>query len=169
MVAERFFSHVAPDGSTMGARVRASGYLDGLSSWAIGENIAYGSGSYANAAKIVQMWMESPGHRANILSGRFRAIGVGIVTGTPRGSEGATYTTNFGSTVRSGAPAGAAAQSPPPPATSHHRKVKKKKRKAARLTRRSCRRVLRSRRAKRAQKRRCARYLRRQRARRRRG
>jgi uncharacterized protein YkwD len=166
MVAERFFSHVAPDGSTLGARVRASGYLNGLNSWAIGENIAYGSGSFANAAKIVQMWMESPGHRANILSGRFRAIGVGIVTGTPRGSEGATYTTNFGSTVRSGAPAGAAAQAPPPPAASH-RKVKKKKRKAARLTRRSCRRVLRSRRAKRSQKRRCARYLRRQRAHRR--
>ena len=168
MVAERFFSHVGRDGSTLGSRVRASGYLSGLSSWAIGENIAYGSGSYANAAKIVQMWMESPGHRANVLSGRFRAIGVGIATGTPRGSDGATYTTDFGSAVRSGAPAGSAAQLSPP-ATSHHRKVKKKRRKAARLTRRSCRRVLRSRRAKRAQKRRCARYLRRQRGHRRRG
>ena len=124
MVAERFFSHVAPDGSTMGVRVRASGYLNGLSSWAIGENITYGSGSYANAAKIVQMWMESPGHRANILSGRFRAVGVGIVTGTPRGSGGATYTTDFGSAVRSGAPAGSATQSSPP-ATSHHRKSRR--------------------------------------------
>ena len=166
MVAQRFFSHVGRDGSTLGSRVRASGYLSGLSSWAIGENIAYGSGSYANAAKIVQMWMESPGHRANILNGRFRAIGLGIVTGTPRGTDGATYTTDFGSTVRSGPPAGSAAQAPAP-VTSHHRKAKKKKRKAARLTRRSCRRVVRSRRAKRAQKRRCARYLRRQRAHRR--
>ena len=166
MVAEHFFSHVGPDGSTLGDRVRATGYLSGLRSWTIGENIAYGSGSYAAPARIVQMWMESPGHRANILSGRYRAIGIGVVTGTPRSSTGATYTTDFGSTVRSGAPAGSAAEPPPAPAGSKKRSVRKRHRKA-RLTRRSCRRVMRRRRAKRAQKRRCARYLRRHRSHRR--
>ena len=41
--------------------------------------------------------MNSPGHRANILSGSFRAIGIGIAAGTPYGGGGgATYTTDFG-------------------------------------------------------------------------
>ena len=159
MVAERFFSHVGPDGSTMGDRIRASGYLSGLRNWTIGENIAYGTGSYATAGRIVQMWMESPGHKANILSGRYRAIGIGIASGTPRSSTGATYTTNFGSAVRSTS-AGAAPASP-------QRRVTRKPRKAKRSRARTCRRVLRSRRAKRSQKRRCARYLRRHRSHRR--
>ena len=44
--------------------------------------------------------MHSPGHRANILNGGFRDIGIGIATGAPvhlRGAaNGATYTTDFG-------------------------------------------------------------------------
>jgi uncharacterized protein YkwD len=44
------------------------------------------------------MWMQSPGHRANILNGRFHEIGVGLVAGAPvPGVRGAgTYTTDFG-------------------------------------------------------------------------
>jgi uncharacterized protein YkwD len=41
-------------------------------------------------------WMDSPPHRANILSSSFRAIGIGIALGTPSGGAGATYTTDFG-------------------------------------------------------------------------
>ena len=40
-----------------------------------GENIAWGSG-YLSPAKVVDMWMHSPGHRANILNGRFHYLGV---------------------------------------------------------------------------------------------
>jgi uncharacterized protein YkwD len=40
--------------------------------------------------------MNSPGHRANILSSSFRAIGIGIALGTPGSGRGATYTTDFG-------------------------------------------------------------------------
>ncbi|MEA2391126.1 MAG: hypothetical protein QOK31_1235, partial [Solirubrobacteraceae bacterium] len=36
------------------------------------------------------------GHRANILRGSFREIGIGIALGTPAGGSGATYTTDFG-------------------------------------------------------------------------
>jgi uncharacterized protein YkwD len=40
--------------------------------------------------------MNSPGHRANILSESFRQIGIAIAPGTPVGTGGATYTTDFG-------------------------------------------------------------------------
>jgi uncharacterized protein YkwD len=40
--------------------------------------------------------MNSPPHRANILSGSFRSIGIGVASGTPVGGGGGTYTTDFG-------------------------------------------------------------------------
>jgi uncharacterized protein YkwD len=43
--------------------------------------------------------MNSPGHRANILSHSYRSVGIGIAAGTPYGGGtggGATYTTDFG-------------------------------------------------------------------------
>jgi len=46
---------------------------------------------------ITRAWMNSTGHRANILNRGFRQIGIGIVPGVPTGSRrGATYTTDFG-------------------------------------------------------------------------
>ena len=43
--------------------------------------------------------MASPGHRHNILTGRFREIGIGVAASSPvsTGNRGATYTTTFGS------------------------------------------------------------------------
>lgn len=97
MVASDFFSHVSPGGSTMMQRVRASGYLSGARGWTVGENIAYGTGHFATADEIMQGWMESPGHRANILHPGFKEVGVGIALGAPgQDGEGATYTTEFG-------------------------------------------------------------------------
>ena len=80
------------------ARIRASSYLSGASSWSVGENIAWGTGSYGTPAGIVRMWMNSPGHRHNILSSRFRDIGLGVPRGAPRAgvSGGGTYVTDFG-------------------------------------------------------------------------
>ena len=96
MVRERFFSHSSPNGDTFIDRIRAAGYLEGARSWTAGENIAYGSGSRSTPRSIGRAWMNSPGHRANILSRSFRAIGIGIESGTPVGIAGATYTTDFG-------------------------------------------------------------------------
>ena len=47
---------------------------------------------------MVAAWMRSPSHRRNMLSARFRQLGVGIAIGTPaQGAEaGATYATEFG-------------------------------------------------------------------------
>jgi uncharacterized protein YkwD len=96
MVRERFFSHDSPNGITFVDRIRAAGYLEGAQSWSLGENIAYGSSSRSTPRSIGRSWMNSPGHRANILSRGFRQIGIGIASGTPVGTAGGTYTTDFG-------------------------------------------------------------------------
>ena len=96
MVSKRFFSHTAPGGATFLDRIKATGYLSTARSWNVGENIAYGSGSLSTPRSISRAWMNSAGHRANILNSVYRSIGIGIASGTPAGSGGATYTTDFG-------------------------------------------------------------------------
>jgi uncharacterized protein YkwD len=96
MVKQRFFAHDTPDGRSVLDRVKPTGYIRG--SWSLGENIAWGSGALATPRAIVNGWMHSPGHRANILRGKFRDIGIGVKLGAPgQGlSGGATYVTDFG-------------------------------------------------------------------------
>lgn len=96
MVAQDFFSHVSPSGSTMSARIKASGYLKGGRSYRFGENLAWGTGDLGSPVEIVNTWMHSPGHRANILQPAYREVGVGVALGAPGRDEGATYTTEFG-------------------------------------------------------------------------
>ena len=55
------------------------------------------TGDLATAAEIHRAWMDSPGHRANILRPQFREIGIGIALGAAgAGPDGATYTADFG-------------------------------------------------------------------------
>ncbi|MCW2985255.1 MAG: hypothetical protein JWR63_2825 [Conexibacter sp.] len=96
MVAERFFDHVSPAGSTMAQRIKRTNYLRGSRGWSLGENIAWGSGGSATPARIVNAWMHSAGHRRNILDRSFREIGIGIALGAPNGRSGATYVNEFG-------------------------------------------------------------------------
>lgn len=94
MVKAHYFEH----GDFMG-RITKTGYLTNVRAWTVGENLAWGDGTIATPAAIVQMWMHSPGHRANILSHSYTEIGVGIAWGTPSGGShdtGGTYTTDFG-------------------------------------------------------------------------
>jgi uncharacterized protein YkwD len=60
---------------------------------AFGENLAWGTGSYASAQSIVGNWMRSPGHRANLLRPGWTRVGIGAVQGTFRGYAGATMVT----------------------------------------------------------------------------
>jgi uncharacterized protein YkwD len=64
----------------------------------VGENIAWGSQELATPRSIVNGWMHSPGHRANILNRRFREIGIGVSRGAPEPGfdRAATYATDFG-------------------------------------------------------------------------
>ena len=68
----KLFSHDRPDGSSCFTALDATGASKGA--YTSGENIAAGS---STAADVVEQWMNSPGHRANILNKDFTHIGVG--------------------------------------------------------------------------------------------
>jgi len=92
MVDRGYFAH-----GNFGARIARTGWGRHRRTYTIGENLGYGSGGGATPRAIVAAWMDSAGHRANILQRRFHAIGIGIASGTPDGGAGATYSTDFGS------------------------------------------------------------------------
>jgi uncharacterized protein YkwD len=58
-----------------------------------GENLAWGSGPYGTAGAVVQAWLASPEHRANLLRASFTRIGLGVVRGTFLGTGDATVVT----------------------------------------------------------------------------
>jgi uncharacterized protein YkwD len=95
MVAGGFFDHVSPTGSTLRARIAGIGYMK-PTGCAIGENIATGSGELSAPAAIVAAWMASPGHRRNILTRKFRDVGIGVANGMAGEGKGATYVADFG-------------------------------------------------------------------------
>ncbi|MFD6987987.1 CAP domain-containing protein [Streptomyces sp. NPDC059943] len=86
MVARGFYSHTSPDGRQPWDRAAAAG----CTHRGIGENIACGQRS---AAEVVRGWMDSPGHRANILKPDFTHIGIGFRGG---GEAGTYWTQLFG-------------------------------------------------------------------------
>jgi uncharacterized protein YkwD len=93
------FAHECPGESELGGRLENVDYLvGGLSRWLAAENIAWGSGKRGSPKAIVDAWMNSPPHRANILNGSFRDVGVGFAVGSPHdgGDKGGLYTTDFG-------------------------------------------------------------------------
>jgi uncharacterized protein YkwD len=97
MVTDGFFEHTTPAGVTMVDRILRARYVRRNQGWALGENLAWGTGSLATARGAVQAWMDSPGHRANVLKRAYRELGVGIVLGVPvSDAGGATYTVDFG-------------------------------------------------------------------------
>ncbi|MEU1179778.1 CAP domain-containing protein [Streptomyces sp. NPDC005820] len=84
MAARGFFDHTDPDGKTPWDRAEKAG----ISSLG-GENIARGQ---ADAAAVMEAWMNSPGHKANILNCDFKTLGVGVHFG----SGGPWWTQDFG-------------------------------------------------------------------------
>jgi uncharacterized protein YkwD len=98
MVRRDFFSHFSPGGGSIQGRIGGSGYLAGARRFAYGEVIGGGTGDGASPKAVVRAWMNSSAHRSAILHGGFRDMGAGVVHGFPgRGSEGATFTVDFGS------------------------------------------------------------------------
>ncbi|MFG2635398.1 sigma-70 family RNA polymerase sigma factor [Streptomyces sp. NPDC048362] len=86
MAARNFFDHTNPDGADPGQRITAAGYR-----WSTyGENIAEGQ---QTPQAVMDSWMNSPGHRANILNCSFKNLGVGV----HKGGGGPWWTQNFGS------------------------------------------------------------------------
>jgi uncharacterized protein YkwD len=97
MVQDRFFEHTTPDGVTMVDRILKAKYVREDEGWVLGENLAWGTGSLGTPRGAVDAWMNSPGHRANVLKKAYRELGVGVVVGVPvSDAAGATYTVDFG-------------------------------------------------------------------------
>lgn len=99
MVRDVYFDHRDAQGRGVADRSRRAGYPMRFR-WHIGENLAWGTRTMATPASVVERWMESPGHRANVLDPGFRVVGVGVEPGVPvegAQGDGATFTAVFGS------------------------------------------------------------------------
>jgi uncharacterized protein YkwD len=77
MARRNRMTHIGSDGSNAGQRLTRAGFR--WTSW--GENLAVG---YTSSSAVVWAWLNSPGHRANLLNPRFRWMGVGIAYGHGR-------------------------------------------------------------------------------------
>lgn len=74
MAEKNFFSHTGPNGDTLAQRVRSAG----ISYRLVGENLFKSTNAPQPVSLAVEGWMDSPGHRENILRTGFSKTGVGI-------------------------------------------------------------------------------------------
>lgn len=81
MFEHQYFAHVSPTGASAETVASSVGYLH----LALGENLA--EGIFAGDAGVVGAWMNSPGHRANILNTHYDQIGVAVREGTFQGKD----------------------------------------------------------------------------------
>lgn len=89
MAAKNYFSHTSADGRTLAERVNATGY-----SWSsLGENIAAG---YAGIDSVMDGWIASPGHCANLMNAGFAEVGVVCVPGTSADTYSTYWTMDLG-------------------------------------------------------------------------
>lgn len=80
-----FISHTSSDGSKLSNRVDRADYRDWV---AIGENLAMG---HRTPEEVIEGWMESPGHRKNLLSDKFLEIGVAFVLSDVAAADGSLW------------------------------------------------------------------------------
>ncbi len=81
MLTQQYFAHDSPQGVGAGDLIGDAGY----EFVTVGENLALGN--YKDDAELVQAWMDSPGHRENILNSRYTEIGVAVVQGMYEGEK----------------------------------------------------------------------------------
>jgi uncharacterized protein YkwD len=95
-----FFAHESRDGSEFWHRVKRWYGPGGYRSWAVGENLLWSTGSLSAAAAL-KLWMASPPHRKNILTPRWREVGLSAVSvasapGVYGGRDVTIVTSDFG-------------------------------------------------------------------------
>lgn len=111
MLAKGYWAHVSPDGKQPWAFIREAGY----SYERAGENLAK---DFTDSTSAVRAWMNSPGHRANIVNVYYQEIGVAVVSGAMNGSDTVIVVQMFGQPIggtladRVRDPAGAQAAAP---------------------------------------------------------
>ncbi|MGD9737599.1 MAG: CAP domain-containing protein [Solirubrobacterales bacterium] len=90
------FSHFAC-GREFTYWIRANGYL-ATECWHVGENLAWGTGSYGTVNSIFRAWLRSTEHRENLLDARFTQVGIDLRVGRLEGQRGAhVWAQAFGS------------------------------------------------------------------------
>jgi uncharacterized protein YkwD len=92
MLRHDFFAHQSSDGTSFDRRVRAY-----AKARRVGENLAMVSGVRRAARTVVRMWLNSPGHRAILLSRGFRRVGVAKRSGTLGSAPATVFTVDFAS------------------------------------------------------------------------
>ena len=100
MGADGYFEHDSHDGTVFWKRIGRWYGSSGYSFWSVGENLLWSS-PQVDPDGAMQLWMNSPEHRANILNARWREIGISAVhfasaPGTYKGLEVTIITTDFG-------------------------------------------------------------------------
>lgn len=107
MIANNYWSHIAPDGTTPWYFIDATGY----SYQRAGENLAYG---FTTSSGVINGWMNSPAHAANILDSRFSEVGFGIANGSNfQGDKNTVVVAMYAlPTTLSGSPAQAESSTP---------------------------------------------------------
>ena len=73
-----YFDHASPNGGPFWRRISRYYGARGFRVWEVGENIGYGQPGLG-AGEVLRDWLASPGHRANIVSTRWRDAGIGAV------------------------------------------------------------------------------------------
>ncbi len=93
MIDRDYFDHRSANGETMPARLKRFGYTPLPNrTWAVGENIGRGY----STSEMMAAWKRSSGHNANILSTKFREVGIGVRVGNWNGRTQPLYTVDFG-------------------------------------------------------------------------
>ena len=106
MVRGHYFGDQSISGQSPLARILASRYVAHQAKLHLhaAQNIGWGTGHTATPAGIIQAWMESPPHRAIILTAAYRDAGVGVAPSVPSGFSGqwhgGTYAAEFGTRSR---------------------------------------------------------------------
>ena len=100
MAARGYFSHTSANGSSFDRRIARYYPMGGSHYWSVGENLLWSSPD-VDASGALDMWWNSPEHRKNMLTARWREIGLSAVhvpaaPGTYGGREVTIVTTDFG-------------------------------------------------------------------------
>jgi uncharacterized protein YkwD len=101
MLERGFFAHESADGTAFSERIRRYYTSRGWRTWSVGEALLASQGSDTEAKAIVDAWLDSPPHRAIILSPNWRDAGVGALyaSAAPKafgGSATVVVTADFG-------------------------------------------------------------------------
>jgi uncharacterized protein YkwD len=100
MAADGYFAHESADGSAFWKRIQRFYPSGSMRYWSVGENLLWSSPD-VDADGALKMWLASPEHRANLMTARWREIGVSAVhataaPGTYKGLDVTIVTTDFG-------------------------------------------------------------------------